>query len=116
MTTPPITRRCPFCGAPESFALIDSEQRHSRSLRFVSCLNCNARGPTNAYDNEQRQIAAAVFDWENRPSTLEWRTDEAARRYYAKRDAFIDKWAAPTPTTTPTTTTNHQPKGKTTTR
>lgn len=112
MTTPPITLRCPFCGAPESLAAIDSEQRHGRSLRFVSCRNCTTRGPDNAYDDERRQIAAAVFDWNTRATTREWRTNEAALRLASRRAAFIDKWAAPTTTTTK----NHQPKGKNTTR
>lgn len=124
MTTPPITRRCPFCGATTDCLSVKTKHANGWMKQYVHCDFCGTHGPWCSYDNalgsREAAIVACIFDWNYSDGITSWANEGKSKRHYAKRVAFIAKWTKPTTTTrTPTTTTktnrkanpNHQPKG-----
>jgi hypothetical protein len=101
---PPITRRCPFCGAPTHLLYVD-QTIDSMFVRYrVQCRFCNASGPTTSTQpncptlDTAIAIAASIFDWNHRSTTAEWGaggSSEAALKLYGRRNAFINKHCNP---------------------
>ncbi len=106
---PPITRRCPFCGAPPRHLYASTHTTAYRVYHRVECRFCTASGPTSSTQpncsilDTSRAIAASIFDWNHHTTTTEWGaggSSEAALKLYDRRAAFINKHCNPAKPTT----------------
>jgi hypothetical protein len=96
---PTITRRCPHCAATVGNLKVTGEEIAGRTWYFVRCTFCLAHGPMSTVSGKRKDmayrigVAEAVWDW-NHPSTQKvWNDQEEASRWYAKRCAYVKKYA-----------------------
>jgi hypothetical protein len=98
MTTPPITRRCPFCGATTEHLSVRSKQGGLWMWKRVICSFCGAYGPWISYDQKSEASRlyasiACVFDWNYSDGAKSWANERKSKQHHAKRAAFIAKWS-----------------------
>jgi hypothetical protein len=98
MTTPPITRRCPFCGATAECLSVKNKCANGYMRKYVHCDFCGAHGPWCSYEVKSQMsieyaIAACVFDWNYEGGIRSWDSTRLSTKFRAKRAAFIVKWS-----------------------
>lgn len=95
MKTPPITRRCPFCGATTDCLSLKTKHANGWMKKYVHCDFCGTHGPWRSYDtpgSREEAIAGCVFDWNYSDGVKAWANTRKSQRHHDQRAAFIAKW------------------------